>query len=52
MPTKAELLEAKTKDDLVKLASKAGVTKVKKSMKKGEMVKALAKSRKLTKADL
>lgn len=52
MPTKAELLDDMTKDQLVKLAKKAKITKVKKSMNKGEMVEAIAKSRKVKKSDL
>jgi hypothetical protein len=52
MPTKQELLEEKTKADLLKLADKAGVTTVKKNMRKSELVAALAKSRNVKKADL
>ena len=52
MPTKQELLEDRTKDELVALAQDAGVDDVKKSMNKDEMVEALDRSRKLTKADL
>lgn len=52
MPTKKELLEAKTKAELLKLAKNKKVTSVKKSMLKGEMVDAIGKSRKVKKADL
>ncbi|MFO7899860.1 MAG: hypothetical protein R6V58_12470 [Planctomycetota bacterium] len=52
MPTKKELLEAKTKAQLLKLAQKKNITAVKKSMRKGEMVAAIGKSRKVKKADL
>lgn len=52
MPTKMELLETKTKAQLSKLAKKAKITTLKASMKKDEMVEALAKSRKLKKSDL
>ena len=52
MATKKELLEAMTKADLLKLADKAGVTTVKKSMKKGELAEALSNSRKIRKSDL
>lgn len=52
MATKAELLDAKKKDDLVKMADKAGVDKVKKSMSKKQMVEILAKTPKIKKADL
>ncbi|MFO8014676.1 MAG: hypothetical protein R6X20_15370 [Phycisphaerae bacterium] len=52
MPTKQELLEDKTKDELVELADDAGVERVKKSMNKDEMVETLDRSRKLKKADL
>ncbi len=52
MPTKKELLEAKTKADLVSLAEKKKITSVKKSMRKDELVEAIGKSRKVKKADL
>ncbi len=52
MATKAELLDEKTKDDLIKLADKAGEEKVKKSMKKSQMIDVLASSRKVKKSDL
>ncbi len=52
MPTKKELLADMTKADLEKLAKKKKVTTIKSSMRKGEMVNVLAKSRKLKKADL
>ena len=46
--TKRELLNAMTKDGLVALAEKAKVTKVRKSMKKDEIVDLLAKNKKVT----
>ena len=52
MPTKQEMLESKTKAELMKLADKAGVTKVKTNMRKAEIVAVLAKTPKLKKADL
>ena len=52
MPTKAELLEQRTKDELLKMADKAGVDQVKTSMKKSEIVETLAKTPKIKKADL
>ncbi|MBS3821889.1 MAG: hypothetical protein GVY16_04955 [Planctomycetes bacterium] len=52
MPTKKEMLQDKTKDQLLKLASNADIASVKKSMRKDEMVDAIAKSRKVKKSDL
>jgi hypothetical protein len=52
MPTKAELLKAKTKAELMKIAAKAKIAKVKASMKKDEMVDAISRSTKVKKADL
>jgi hypothetical protein len=52
MATKREMLQEKTKAQLMKLAKKAKITKVKTSMKKDEMVEAIASSRKVKKADL
>ncbi len=52
MATKREMLEAKTKADLLKLAHKAKIDKVKTSMKKTEMIDALADNRKVKKVDL
>ena len=52
MPTKKEMLEAKTKAELMKLAEKHGVGAVKKSMNKSQMVDALARTTKVKKADL
>jgi len=52
MAKKRELLEGRKKPDLVKLARKVGETKVKSSMRKGEIVEALANSRKLKKSHL
>lgn len=50
--TKAEMLDALTKGDLIDLAEKCNVTKVKKSMKKDEMVDLIAKNNKVKKADI
>jgi len=47
--TKMELLNALTKGDLVELADKCKVTKVKKSMKKDEIIELVAKNKKVTK---
>lgn len=52
VPTKKEMLQDKTKDQLLKLASNADIASVKKSMRKDEMVDAIAKSRKVKKSDL
>ncbi|MFP4105556.1 MAG: hypothetical protein ACLFVU_05620 [Phycisphaerae bacterium] len=52
MPTKKEMLETKTKAELLALAEQAGVTTVKKSMNKGDMVEALSRTTKVKKADL
>jgi len=52
MAKKRELLEGRKKDDLVKLARQVGETKVKSSMRKGEIVDALANSRKVKKSHL
>lgn len=52
MPKKAELLEKHTKADLLKMAEKAGVDQVKKSMNKSELVETLARTTKIKKADL
>lgn len=46
--TKRELLEALTKDRLIAVAEKNNVTKVKKSMKKGEIVGLIVKNKKVT----
>lgn len=51
--TKKEMLDNRTKGDLIKLAEKAGVAgKLKSSMKKDEIVEVLAKNPKIKKADL
>ena len=52
MPTKQELLENKTKAELLNLANKAGVDKVKDSMRKSDIVAVLAKTPKVKKNDL
>lgn len=52
VPTKKEMLETKTKAELLALAEQAGVTTVKKSMNKGDMVEALSRTTKVKKADL
>ncbi len=52
MPTKAEMLEQKSKDVLLSLADKNNIAGAKKSMKKSELVDVLAKSTKVKKADL
>ena len=52
MPTKQELLEQKTKAELLELARDVDEGKVKSSMRKTEIVDVLADSRKLKKADL
>jgi hypothetical protein len=52
MPTKKDMLQEKTKAQLLNLASKAGIDSVKRSMRKDEMVNEIAKSRKVTKSDL
>lgn len=52
MPTKREMMEAKTKAELLKLARKARIDTVRKSMLKSELVDHLSNSRKIKKADL
>lgn len=46
--TKRELIEALTKDRLIAVAEKNNVTKVKKSMKKDEIVDLIVKNKKVT----
>jgi len=52
MPTKQELLEQKTKAELLEVARDVDEPKVKRSMRKPDIVDVLADSRKLKKADL
>lgn len=52
MATKKEMLEAKTKAALLKLAEDKKVASVKKSMNKDKIVELLGKTTKIKKADL
>ncbi|MFW6106780.1 MAG: hypothetical protein ACOC8H_01325 [bacterium] len=50
MATKKEMLQSKSKGELVALARKAGVKKVKATMRKAEIVETLGKNPKVKKS--
>lgn len=52
MATKRDMLAEKTKAELLKMADKAGITQVKTSMKKDELVETIARTPKIKKSDL